>query len=82
MSLNIESEHVHALAKEAARRTGRTQTSVIEVALTRLIDEMDYAAGAQVSGVDLVLSDMRSRIGATGVDLSTDDLYDGAGLPS
>ncbi|MGB3685928.1 MAG: type II toxin-antitoxin system VapB family antitoxin [Ornithinimicrobium sp.] len=48
MSLNIEGEHVHALAKEAARRTGRTQTSVIEAALTRPIDEMDHAAGAQV----------------------------------
>ena len=33
MSLNIKNERVHELAREAARRTGMNQTSVIEAAL-------------------------------------------------
>ena len=33
MSLNIKNEHVHELAREAARRTGRTQTGAIQLAL-------------------------------------------------
>ncbi|MGH3425128.1 MAG: type II toxin-antitoxin system VapB family antitoxin, partial [Nocardioidaceae bacterium] len=37
MSLNIKNERVHDLAREAAQRTGRTQTSVIEEALAQLL---------------------------------------------
>lgn len=40
MSLNIKNERVHALAREAARRTGKTQTGVIEEALERLLREL------------------------------------------
>ena len=35
MSLNIKNEHVHDLVREAARRTGKSQTSVVEEALRR-----------------------------------------------
>lgn len=37
MSLNIKNERVHDLAREAARVTGKTQTSAIEEALRRLL---------------------------------------------
>lgn len=37
MSLNIKNERVHALAREAARVTGKTQTSAIEEALELLL---------------------------------------------
>ncbi|MGC5614730.1 type II toxin-antitoxin system VapB family antitoxin [Georgenia sp. Z1491] len=37
MGLNIKNERVHALAREAARVTGKTQTSAIEEALERLL---------------------------------------------
>ncbi|WP_232678060.1 type II toxin-antitoxin system VapB family antitoxin [Nocardioides sp. R-C-SC26] len=37
MSLNIKNPRVHELAREAARRTGKTQTSVIEEALEQLL---------------------------------------------
>ena len=35
MSLNIKNERVHALAREAARITGKSQTGVIEEALEK-----------------------------------------------
>lgn len=37
MSLNIKNEKVHALAREAARLTGKTQTGVIEQALEEFV---------------------------------------------
>lgn len=39
MSLNIKNQRVHALAREAARVTGQTQTGVIEEALELLLAE-------------------------------------------
>lgn len=39
MSLNIKNPRVHALAREAARVTGKTQTSAIEEALVLLLRE-------------------------------------------
>ena len=40
MGLNIKNPRVHQLAQEAARRTGRSQVSVIEEALERLLAEL------------------------------------------
>ncbi|GAA3678927.1 hypothetical protein GCM10022237_42820 [Nocardioides ginsengisoli] len=37
MSLNIKNPHVHELARQAARVTGKTQTGAIEEALERLL---------------------------------------------
>ena len=37
MSLNIKNAHVHDLARQAARVTGKTQTGAIEEALERLL---------------------------------------------
>lgn len=53
MSLNIKNERVHALAREAARVTGKTQTSVIEEALVKLLAEY---------GVDPVAADRERRM--------------------
>ncbi len=39
MALNIKNQRVCDLAREAARRTGRSQVSVIEEALERLLRE-------------------------------------------
>jgi antitoxin VapB len=41
MSLNIKNPRVHELARQAARATGRTQTSAIEEALVLLLKEYD-----------------------------------------
>lgn len=55
MSLNIKNERVHALAREAARVTGKTQTSVIEEALERLLADL---------GIDPVETDIQRRMEA------------------
>lgn len=89
MSLNIKNERVHALAREAARVTGKSQTGVIEEALEKLLAEY---------GVDPVEAERRRRLDiirriqlevadlpdAEGEDRirSEDDLYDPeTGLP-
>lgn len=40
MGLNIKNPRVHELAREVARRTGATQTSAIEDALQRRLDDL------------------------------------------
>ncbi|WP_295697531.1 type II toxin-antitoxin system VapB family antitoxin [Lapillicoccus sp.] len=84
MGLNIKNERVHALAREAAARTGQTQTSVIETALERLLAELDKPdpevmrakVDAILAAVDAEMTDeMRAA-------LLADDLYDENGLPA
>jgi antitoxin VapB len=85
MGLNIKNERVHALAREAARRLGASQTSVIERALERLLGELDSRPGkderrAKALGVAM---DFESRLTTADRDrMTTDDLYDDRGLPS
>lgn len=82
MGLNIKNQRVHDLAKEAARRTGRSQTSVIELALGRLLSEIDEdGRQARRDRARALAADMQARVRAAGGELSTDDLYDEAGLP-
>ncbi len=84
MSLNIKNDRVHALAKELARRTGRTQTGAIELALTRLVEELDRQEGGRDrrQRIETTLADMQERVRKSEVELTTDDLYDATGLPS
>lgn len=77
MSLNIKNERVHTLAREAAQRTGRNQTSAIELALERLLADLDRDRD-DAARIDLIHAMQRT---AADVDLSTDALYDDAGLP-
>jgi antitoxin VapB len=76
MGLNIKNERVHDLAREAARRTGMSQTSVIEVALERLLAEVTEDKGV----ADRLIAGLQRDIAAHG-RLSSDELYDEAGLP-
>lgn len=85
MSLNIKNERVHALAKEAARRTGMSQTSVIEQALTRLLDELRQPADSndRLASVLEIAADFDRRLSPEQrAQLSTDQLYDDRGLPA
>lgn len=75
MSLNIKNERVHDLAREAARRTGMSQTSVIEVALERLLADM-----SDEGTIDRLIAGLQKDV-ATHGRLSTDELYDEAGAP-
>lgn len=79
MSLNIKNPRVHALAREAARRTGQNQTSVIETALQRLLDELDKEAG-QASQSKLI--DVMQQEVLAGSPVDGSDLFDElTGLP-
>lgn len=84
MGLNIKNDRVHMLVRDVARRTGRTQTSAIELALSHLIEELDRQEGEaeRRERVLATVADMQARVARADVDLSTDDLYDEAGLPT
>ena len=84
MSITIKNSRVHELARRAAALTGETQTSVIERALTKLLEELEAESGAEFRRrrVERILADIDRRL--TDADrqaLSRDDLYDDAGLP-
>lgn len=81
MSLNIKNPRVHSLAREAAQRTGQTQTSVIEQALEQYLRSLDNDAGRR-DQIDELVSEMAERIADSGGPLSTDELYDQYGLPA
>ena len=90
MSLNIKNERVHALAREAARVTGKTQTGAIEIALERLLQDhgeapavverrrrLDAIHAIQLAWADEPRSERPGRIFEVG------DLYDPeTGLPA
>lgn len=81
MSLNIKNPRVHSLAREAAQRTGQTQTSVIEQALEQYLRSLDSDADRRRQ-IDELVSEMAERIADSGGSLSTDGLYDQYGLPA
>jgi antitoxin VapB len=85
MSLNIKNERVHQLVREAAQRTGLSQTSVIEEALKHYLRDLDEQQSATRRRVDEILAVFDARL--TDQDRAEmtkmmDDLYDdGTGLP-
>lgn len=85
MSLNIKNEHVHDLAREAARRTGKSQTSVIEEALEKLLADLEHERRREglVDDLMAIATDFQARAAAAGDGpLSSDWLYDDeTGLP-
>ena len=85
MSLNIKNEHVHELAREAARRTGRSQTSVIELALEQLLESIPDAGAVsrKRARMDAVLAEIRAELTSEdrqALATAMDDLYDADGL--
>jgi antitoxin VapB len=85
VSLNIKNEHVHQLAREAARRTGKSQTSVIEEALEKLLADLEHERRSVGLRADImaIVEDFQARTAAAGDGpLSSDWLYDDeTGLP-
>ena len=47
MSLNIKNERTHALVRELAEATGMSQTSAVEDAVRRRLDEIRGGSGAR-----------------------------------
>lgn len=87
VSLNIKNEHVHALAKEAARRTGATQTGVIEQALEQLLASLDARADddARRRRLDELMAEIRAETteqDRAEVQRTMDQMYDERGLPA
>ena len=85
MSLNIKNEHVHELAREAARRTGKSQTSVIEEALEKLLADLEHERRKVGLKEDImaIAADFQARLTPQDRErLTTDWLYDDeTGLP-
>ncbi|WP_100422448.1 type II toxin-antitoxin system VapB family antitoxin [Sediminihabitans luteus] len=91
MGLNIKNERTHALVRRLAEVTGQSQTSAVEDAVRRRLDEAldaDGLAAAERSSreqdVNRLLAEFRGaltdddkeRMGRT-----ASELYDDAGLP-
>ncbi len=84
MSLNIKNERVHQLARDAAQRTGLSQTSVIEEALLQYLRRLDDEQGAKRRRVDEILADIDARLTDKDRDemrAFAEDMYDDLGLP-
>jgi len=82
VSLNIKNEHVHDLVRQAAERTGLSQTSVVERAIEQLLASLDDNKEARRRSVDAILAEIRVQMRKPGPPLLTDDdLYDENGLP-
>ncbi len=84
MGLNIKNERVHALARDAAQRTGLSQTSVIEEALVQYLQRLDSARREDRARVDEILAMFDARL--TDDDRAEmrafmEDMYDEDGLP-
>jgi antitoxin VapB len=82
MSLNIKNERVHDLAREAARRSGESQTRVIELALLHYLSSLPDSSTLARRRVDLVLADVDFRLaGSADAGIGVEELYDEVGLP-
>lgn len=86
MSLNIKNERVHALAREAARLTGQSQTSVIERALEELLEreKRESERDERNRRIEELLAEIDAR--TTDEDRARarqimEDMYDENGLP-
>ncbi len=85
MGLNFKSERVHALAREAAARTGKTLTGAIEEALARFLRDLgdDAETEQRRTAVTRILDDVDRRLAsADPAAMNTDELYDGQGMPT
>lgn len=86
MSLNIKNERVHALARDAARRTGRSQTEVIGLALEQLLAGLprhdETESDRRYTETMEVATFCAARMTDADRGLITEDLYDDDGLPA
>ena len=85
MSLNIKKQRVHDLAREVARRTGRSQTSAIEVALERYLAELDAPPPKRSESARAILDEIHARMtdaDRAAVRAAMEEMYDDeSGLP-
>lgn len=83
MSMNIKSERAHDLARRAAAATGRSQTSVVEEALARYLEQVGEAdAQAQRRVWDLLAAVDARLVDSDREAVAAHDLHDEHGLPA
>lgn len=87
MGLNIKNQRVHDLAREVARRTGATQTSAIEEALHRRLEELtaDDREAARRQRLLRLMDEIESATTDEDRALTRqaqEGLYDDRGLPA
>lgn len=88
MSLNIKNERTHALVRQLAQMTGQSQTSAVEDAVRRRIEELSRAEDeveARIKRMEQISAEFSADL--TEQDRaalwSADDfLYDELGLPT
>jgi len=87
MGLNIKNERTHALVRQLAALTGESQTSAIEEAVRRRLEEVRASGSASqsvVAEIAAIATDFQRGLTATQrTELlhSDEELYDDAGLP-
>ena len=87
VSLNIKNERTHALVRQLAQMTGQSQTSAVEDAVRRRIEELSRSEDeveARIKRIEQIAAEFSADL--TDEDraalLSADDyLYDELGLP-
>ncbi|MGF2949179.1 type II toxin-antitoxin system VapB family antitoxin [Microbacterium alcoholitolerans] len=86
MSLNIKNEKVHDLVRQLAELTGQSQTSAVEDAVRRRLEEVSGAREAEIArrrgAIDRIVARARDT-SFTWADYEKiiDDMYDENGLP-
>jgi len=88
MSLNIKNEAVHDLVRCLAELTGQSQTSAVEDAVRRRLDELrgaeDAAIARRRAAIDRAVDSFREVAGAfswADYEAAVDEMYDENGMP-
>lgn len=94
MSLNIKNERTHALVRELAQLTGMSQTSAVEDAVRRRLDELraDTAPrrfssaeeARKIAAIERIVADLHAETTPeqwAKFERADADLYDELGLP-
>lgn len=84
MSLNIKNERTHALVRRLADRTGLSQTSVVEQAVQRWLDELESEPTTRMARVDVIVRQIQVDLTDDERDAllrASDEMYDESGLP-
>ena len=83
MSLNIKNEETHRLVRRLAELTGQSQTSAVEDAVRRRLEELEHEEDREAR-IQRLLEIGRQTAAAMDPELSNDPndfLYDDMGLP-
>lgn len=86
MSLNIKNERVHEMVRRLAELTGQSQTSAVEDAVRRRLDEMGEAKQKQraekLAAIARIVEEFNRDLPPTPTyEEIIDDMYDDMGLP-